>query len=196
MSDVINLTHYARQRDASANTSIASASVEGSWYRPVEATGTGGLLSASILRRLDVDSELGRFVGLAEDAIERLSTCQGLLGSGDALGADDQLLACKPLFAEMLMYRDLSDAVGLIVLKCFQVANSVKAIVDAKALPSALERALTRVCSAPFMTFEAACELADMIDASASLMPVPGMAPLASALAEAAQSTADAGDNG
>jgi hypothetical protein len=145
------------------------------------------MLSASVLRKLNVDSDLGRFVDLADDALERTITCQQLLGSGDAIGADDQFIACKPIFVEMLMFRNLSDAVGLIVLKCFQVASSVSAIVDARELPSVLERVLTRVRAAPFMSFEQACELADAIEAKAVLSPIPGFVELSNALSEASR---------
>jgi hypothetical protein len=136
---------------------------------------------------LDVDSELGKFVGLAQDAIERLTSCQDLLKAGDAIGADDQFIACKPLLTEMLMYRNLSDAVGLIVLKCFQIAGSVKVITDAGELPNVLERAITRVRAAPFMSFQEACALADAVEEQAILLPVPGLASVANALVAASE---------
>ncbi len=196
MTEIIDLAHFARPRAISANTSFASVpSEERSWYRPVDDVSPGGFLSAGVLRKLDIDSELGRFVGLAQDAIERLAACQLLLGSGDPIGADDQFIACKPILTEMLMYRDLSDAVGLIALKCLQIASSVKVIVDATALPSVLERVLTRVRAAPFMSFEEACALADVIEEKASLLPLPGLASLASALAEASAAPSDAVEN-
>jgi hypothetical protein len=103
----------------------------------------------------------------------------------DALGADDQFIACKPIFVEMLMFRNLSDAVGLIALKCFQVAASVKAVVDAPELPSVLERVLTRVRAAPFMSFKEACELADEIEKKTSLSAIPGVVEVSNELVEA-----------
>jgi hypothetical protein len=187
VSEVIDLASYAHRRQTSANTSSASAPPEdASWYRPVEpsASSSGPFLSAGILRKLDVDSELSRFVGLTDEALDRLTACQQLLAS-DPLGADDQFIGCKPVFVEMLMFRDLSDSVGLIALKCTQVAASVKAVVDAPELPSALERVLTRVRAAPFMSFEEACALADEIEGKAALTPVPGFVELSNELIEA-----------
>jgi hypothetical protein len=189
LTEVIDIAHYARPRDISANTAFAAASAgENSWYKPVAEVVTGeSFLSAGVLRKLDVDSELGRFVGLIDDALERLSECQQLLTSSDILGADDQFIACKPILIEMFMFRDLSDAVGLIVLKCFQVAASVRAIVDARELPGVLERVLTRIRAAPFMTFQQACVLADEIEAKSALSPVPGFVEVSNALVEASQ---------
>jgi hypothetical protein len=188
MSEVIDLAHFAQQRESSANTTfaVASSAHESAWYRQVEVFGGGSLLSAGVLRKLNIDSELGRFVGLVQDALERLSGCKMLWLAGDALGADDQFIACKPILTEMFMFRDLSDSVGLIVLKCFQVAASVRAIVDAPELPSVMERALTRVRSAPFMPFGEACALADEIESSAVLSEVPGFPELSNELVQAA----------
>lgn len=188
MSEVIDLAHFAQQRESSANTkfAVASSADESAWYRSAESFGEGSLLSAGVLRKLNVDSELGRFVGLAQDVLERLSDCKMLWLAGDALGADDQFIACKPILTEMFMFRHLSDSVGLIVLKCFQVAASVRAIVDAPELPSVLERALTRVRSAPFMPFDEACALADEIESSAVLSDVPGFPEVSNELIEAA----------
>lgn len=188
MSEVIDFAQFARQRDVGANTSFASTPIDQqSWYRPAEGSSTVGFLSAGVLRKLDVDSELGKFVGLAQDTIERLTICRELLRSGDPIGADDQFIACKPLLTEMLMYRNLSDAVGLIALKCFQIAGSVKVITEAGALPDVLERALTRVRAAPFMSFKEACALADAVEEQATLLPVPGLASVANALVDASE---------
>ena len=185
MSEVIDLANYAKRRQISANTSSVSASDEsGSWYRPAEEFSSGPFLSAGVLRKLDAESELSRFVTLTDVALDKLSMCQQLLAS-DPLGADDQFIGCKPVFIEMLMFRDLSDAVGLIALKCMQVAASVKAIVDAPELPPALVRVLARVRAAPFMRFEEACLLADEIEGKAALKPVPGFSELSNELIEA-----------
>jgi hypothetical protein len=194
---MVDLAHFARARDVSANTGFAAASTDQtSWYRPAsEFTTGGGSLSAAVLKKLNVDSELGRFLGLVQNAIERLSLCQQLIVSGDVLGADGQFIACKPLFVEMLMFRDLSDAVGLVVLKCLQIATSVKAIVDALELPSVLERTLTRVRMAPFMRFEEACALADEIEEKATLEAVPGFIELSNALVEAMDTPSDPTEN-
>jgi hypothetical protein len=195
MSEVIDLANYAKRRQTSTNTSPASAAAENaSWYRPVEEFSSGPFLSAGVLRKLDVESELSRFVGLANEALDRLSVCQRLLAS-DPLGADDQFIGCKPIFIEMLMFRDLSDAVGLIALKSMQVAASVKAVVDAPELPSVLERVLTRVRAAPFMSFEEACVLADEIEGKAALKPVPGFVELSNELIKASEATRDLVEN-
>ena len=187
MADVIDLAHYARRSEFAANTSFAAtARNPSSWYKGVDDFGDGVLLSANVLRKLDVDSDLGRFVGLVHEALERLSACQMLLPN-DAIAADDSFLACKPIFSEMLMFRDLSDPVGLIALKCFQVAASIKAIVDAPDLPVVLERALTRVRSAPFMKFEEACNLSDEIESAAHLVPLPGLIESSNELVESAE---------
>jgi hypothetical protein len=110
--------------------------------------------------------------------------------SEDFLAADDQFIACKPIFLEMLMFRDLRDTVGLIALKCFQLAGSVKAVTDTPALPSVLERALSRVRMAPFMKFEEACALSDELERVVTLGAVPGFAEISRALVEAANEPA------
>jgi hypothetical protein len=189
MTDIVDIAHYARARDIRDNTAFAAASVgENAWYKSTPLnSASDGYLSASVLRKLDHDSELGRFVGLIDLVLERCLECQHLMKSGDLLGADDQFIGCKPILTEMFMFRDLSDAVGLIVLKCLQVAASVAVIVDAPELPKVLERALTRVRAAPFMSFQQACSLSDDIEASASLSPLPGFFEVSNALVETFQ---------
>lgn len=186
MSDVIDLAKFAQARNESANTELANAAT-GEWYRRADAViGSGGSLSAAVLSRLDIDSELGRFLGLVQSVTERLVLCQDLMKLGDTIGADDEFIACKPLLTEMLMYRGLSDAVGLIVLKCLQIATSVKAIVDAPAMPPVLQRTLARVRMAPFMKFEEACTLVEEIEKATLLQPLPGLSEFSSALVDAA----------
>jgi hypothetical protein len=195
MAEVIDLAHFARRAEFAANTSFAAAPRDpSSWYKAVDEFGDGGFLSANVLRKLDVDSHLGRFVGLVQEALERLSLCQTLLPT-DAIAADDSFLACKPIFGELLMFRDLSDPVGLIALKCFQVAASIKAIVDAPDLPVVLERALTRVRAAPFMRFEEACYMADEIESVARLVPLPGLIESTNELVESAEASSGSAPN-
>jgi hypothetical protein len=126
--------------------------------------------------------------------LERLSVCKAFLSS-DPIAADDSFIACKPIFTELLMFRDLSDAVGLISLKCLQVAASVKAIVDAPELPAVLERALTRVRATPFMNFEEACMLADEIEGVVHLEPLPGLSETSNELVESAEASSGTGPN-
>lgn len=182
MSDVIvNLSDYTRR--AETMTVGASAPTDPMWTSD---TGSGagagaGLLNASVLRKLDNTSSLARLLSLAEEAMARLERCVFLLNSGDHLGADDQLMGCKRLFSEMLMFRNTSDAAGLLAVKFFQ-SSSIHAVTDAPALPSALLRALHRIWASPFMKFEEACDLADEIEEAAELSALPGYAEITTEL--------------
>lgn len=173
MSDVINLGDYAR-RQTEALTVGAAAPLDPMWSSDA-ASGevVGGLLNASVLRKLDNSSSLAQLLSLAEDAMARLGKCLVLLEAGDRLGADDQLMGCKRVFSEMLMFRNINDAVGLLVLKFFQGSN-VGAITDAPELPSVLLRGLHRMWASPFMKFEEASDLADEIEAAAVITALPG----------------------
>ena len=71
---------------------------------------------------------------MIEDALEELDRCISSLDAGDDFAADDMLMACKRTFSEMLMFRSVSDAIGLLTLKLFQAA-SVGVVIDNPQLP-------------------------------------------------------------
>jgi hypothetical protein len=65
------------------------------------------------------------------------------------------------------MLRDVSEAVGLISLRCLH-AVSTNVIKDTPDIASVMKRALTRLRATPFMEFDTAIEIADEIDIAAS----------------------------
>jgi hypothetical protein len=128
MSNVVRLSTYLRPLDAMGDTSLP---VEGrsEWVidRPRHSDGS---LSAGALQRLNPEAHLSRFLALASNAVAQLEVSKESLAVGDALRADDVLMGTKSILSELLMYRDLSDSIGLIVFKAFQATSAVKAITD------------------------------------------------------------------
>jgi hypothetical protein len=122
-------------------------------------------LAAATVLRLNPETDLSRFLTLAAAAIAEMEAVEQRLAVRDFIGADDKFLASKKTLTELLMYRDISDALGLVVMKCFHAAVNVQAITDAAMLPTLIKRSLQRVWSAPFMKFEAANEIVDQIEA-------------------------------
>jgi hypothetical protein len=145
---------------------------------------SSGHLSAQILRQIDPDTDLAKFFDLAAQAAAHLEDCVGLMALGDNLVADDKFMASKQIFAELLMYRDISDAVGLIALKCFQAATQTNAITELPNLPIIMVRALHRVWAAPYMNYEDACSLAEEIEKETGKLVVPSYNEIASELIE------------
>jgi hypothetical protein len=179
MGDVIDVSKYVRTDVPSANTPILAAAQE--WSRRDDFTGGGPTLGAATVLRLNSETDLSRFLGLAVAGIAQMERVEERLAANDFIGADDEFLASKKTLTELLMYRDISDALGLIVLKCFQAAASVHAITGAKSMPAVIKRALQRIWSAPFMKFETACEIADQIDTLGPFV-LPGYTELAAEL--------------
>ena len=181
-ANVLDLSSYLRKRDWSNATAtvVSSAYRDGGWTRadPV----ASGLLTASVLQRLDPDAELSRFLDVSSRALAGMEACLELLKARDFLGADDQLMATKAMLAELMMFREISDSVGLIALKCLQVASKVKAITDAPDVPEALRQALHRAWASPFMKFDEACDLADKIEDAAASLHLPGYVELTNEL--------------
>jgi hypothetical protein len=162
MSEVIELSSYLDRSEGRAVTPVSSeARHEWTFSGRTQAT---GFLNISALQRLEPDTQLSKFLALASEAISQIEMSEQRLLMGDALGADDELMATKNILSELLMYRDVSDAVGLVAFKCFEATSKVSAIVDVPLLPQKLKRALQRIWSAPFMNFDEACELASDIE--------------------------------
>jgi hypothetical protein len=134
----------------------------------------GGTLSARVLQKLDRNAQLSKFFELAANATSHINECIDLLEQQDNLAADDQFMAGKQIFAELLMFRDISDSVGLVLLRCFQAASQVRAVTDVPTLPRTILRVLNRISTAPFMNFEEACSLADEIEHAAGRLSMPG----------------------
>lgn len=177
MSNVIDIAHFIRKREASNATPLPSTQDQSSI-----AAQTVGTLDANTLQRLNPDAELSKFFALASKAIDQISASGKALLNNDPLLADDALMASKTLLSELLMYRNLSDAIGLVVFKCFQAVSAAKAVTDAPQLPEVLERALQIISAAPFMKFDEACELVNKIEEVASPLCTPGYHELANEL--------------
>jgi len=196
MSEVISLLPYLkRSGGAVANTEMTtvrqpvataaepaiSSGTELSWSTHERPTAEG-VLNASVLLRLDPDAELSRFLTLTREAIDVITSSQERLDAKDNLGADDRLMASKRVLSELLMYRDISDSIGLIVFKCFQAVCAAKAVTDAPRLVEALRHALEEIWAAPYLDFDRACEIVSEIESAGGVLALPGYNELANEL--------------
>jgi hypothetical protein len=194
MSEVINLLPYLkRSGSVAANTAMTSvrrsvatdaaisSGVEVAWS-PHERPTAENVLNASVLLRLDPDAELSKFLTRARETIDLIEASEERLNAKDNLGADDRLMASKRVLSELLMFREISDAIGLIVFKCFQAICAVKAVTDAPALPAALRQALEEIWAAPYLDFDHACEIVSKIETAAGLLAPHGYNELANEL--------------
>jgi hypothetical protein len=177
--NVVDIAQYIRHREASAQTmpSSVETSLPGgrvSSQSSSFASSEEGVLSARIYQTLDADPQLNRFFELNTQGMRLLEETLQLLKDGQLLLADDRFMACKRVFTELLVLRDISDSVGLIAMRCFQSAVKVQAITDVPNLPGALLRALHRMHIAPYMKFADACVVSDMIEAASSPLPLTG----------------------
>lgn len=175
MSDPISLSEFRYRRELTNSTALpvetqrsdATPAYQAPDDQIVSTTYVGDFLSAAVLRKLDPETELGRFLDVAARAIQAFNTCSQELSSGRNLGADDNLMAARQLLAELFMLRDISDAIGVIVLAALEATSKVVAIVDAPELPAACVTALSRLWAAPFMDFAEAAVLARAIQVAA-----------------------------
>lgn len=181
---VVDLANYARRREAAALITAAASSAvpEVSLWPAIGASASHGQLSAATLYRADPEGEVSIFLKICTQVLLDLEKVQAIIKLGDNLSADDLFMKTKQLFAELLMYRDISDSVGLVVLRCFQISSKVIAVTDFPELPEALLRALRRTWNAPFLEFGEACDLADNIEIAVSALSVPGYNEAAGAL--------------
>lgn len=185
MTEPVNLSEYARKRDLTTSTTLGvtagqTARYEYYEYRSAGDWGvgdveTGARLNAAALYKPNPDSELASYLRVAERAIAEIQSTQAFVRSGSLLSADDSFMGLKRTLAELLMFRTVSDSVGLVAMRCYQAALQVKVISDAGELPDTLARALHRVWGAPYLDFDEACSLADEIEAVATQIKVaPG----------------------
>ncbi len=170
MSEVINLSGYLRQTTPSQSTELPPLH---GWAEGQGVAVAGGL-NASALRRLDPKSEVGTFLTLAEELIRSLENAATALASRDNLLADNILITAKKVASELLMYRDISDAAGIIALKCFQALCEIKAIVDAPQSIEVMKHVVQRIWAAPFMAFDEASDLSSMIEDSVGGLTLAG----------------------
>lgn len=118
MAEVINFSRYASLRSSSGTQRAETAPDQETWFTSSESSNQGrDFLSPSALRKLDDQNPLGRLLELIEASLLRLEACLGFLAAGDNFAADDEFMGCKKLFSEMLMFRDTSEAVGLLSMK-------------------------------------------------------------------------------
>lgn len=171
MSEVIDLSSYMRQTNAGQGTSAPSS--EPDWAR-YETNSPIGNLDASALRKLDPESELAKFLNLSEDLIVRLESSSEALREKDNLLADDHLIAAKKLASELLMYRNLSDAIGIVALKIFQALCEIKSVVESPGSVDVMKQSLQRIWAAPFMAFDDAADLASAIEDSVGGLKLVG----------------------
>lgn len=180
MTDVVNIETYIRRSESAAPTPAQIGS--GHEWASNEPQYQGTLLNVAALQRLQPDTQLSRFLSIASRALAQAEVCDENIRAKDALGADDALMATKSVLEELLMYRDISDSVGLIAFKCFDATCKISMATDAPGLPTAVKRALQRIWSAPFMPFDEACKLADSIEESVGSLEVVGYAEIAAEL--------------
>jgi hypothetical protein len=176
MADVIELGKFAGMARTSSGTAPMNVqpSQDSRWSRSSDLDGSSQeFLSAAAVRKLDDESPIGRVLELIELTLQRLETCMQYLGQKEMFSGDDELMACKRLFSEMLMFRDVNDTIGLIAWTAYQ-ASQVTAITDAPMLPEVLHRVLTRLWASPFMRFEEACLLAEEIESAVLIAPAAG----------------------
>jgi hypothetical protein len=209
MTDVIDLAKWANRAEAAVSlplrtrtetfgyvTVSSGSAAEPYTERALSATVEAGslavggsharTLTAPDLYGTDLDTELSRLFSLSQEAINLLDTCVSDLAAGDNFGADDALMDCRRILAEMYVLRDISDAVGLLSLKCLQAASQL-AVTNAPRVPGVLIRVLSRLRTQPFMSFENASNLVDEIEAAVDVPPTPGYNDLASMLVEGAE---------
>jgi hypothetical protein len=178
MSDVVDLSAYLHRSAQSLSTEPPA--MQG--WTEGQSTATVGGLNASVLRRLDANSDVGIFITLAEDLIDHLEAAVTALADRDHLLADNIMISAKKVSSELLMYRDVSDAAGLVSLKCFQALCEIKAIVDAPEAIDVMARALRRIWAAPFMSFDEASDLSSTIEDSVGGLTLVGYNELANEL--------------
>ncbi len=179
-NNVVEMVSFIRRPEGSGATPLLPAADQ--YWIKQDRPQSAGTLNANVLQRLNPDAELSKFFTLASKAIGQMSACEEALLNKDPLAADDVSMASKITLSELLMYRDLSDAIGLVVFKCFQAASAVKAVTDAPQLPETLKRALQRILASPFMKFEEACDIVAKIEEVASPLNLPGYDELANEL--------------
>jgi hypothetical protein len=188
MADVIDLAHFLHKRELASSTYLPELGKTD--YHSITETDSeikrsvGSSIAATRLYGSDENTELGRFFIIAADAISVLEDCAELLRTSQNLAADDRLMASKALFAELYILRDVSEAAGLISLKCLQASCKTKAITDAPELIVAMLHALRLLRNAPFMKFDVASELASKIEEAAGPLNLPGFNELSMALIE------------
>jgi hypothetical protein len=175
MADVIELGKFAGMARTSSGTTPMNVEPlqDGRWSRSSDLDGSRQFLSAAAVRKLDDESPIGRVLELIELTLQRLETCLQYLGQKELFSGDDELMACKRLFSEMLMFRGVNDSIGLIAWTAYK-ASQVTAITDAPMVPEVLHRVLTRLWASPFMRFEDACLLAEEIESAVSVAPAAG----------------------
>ena len=72
---------------------------------------SSGRLAAAAVLRLEPETDLGRFLACSSDAIASMEQVEEYLAARDFIAADDCLVSSKERLAELLIYRDISDAV-------------------------------------------------------------------------------------
>lgn len=180
MNSVTNINEYMR-RSEKAETTIAPTASTGWTVVSEYPAGGEGFLSAGVVRKINPDAELSKLLELIADTLAAIEDCKSFLRS-DPFSADNKFMAIKALTSELLMFRDISDAIGLLLMKCFQVASKITTITDAPRIPDALANVLTRLWSAPFMDFLDACSIADKLEKTAGLVVLPSYHSLAAEL--------------
>jgi len=176
MADVIDLGKFAGMARTASGTdavNVQASEETGSWTRSTNISGSAGFLSAAAVRKLDDESPIGKMLELVERILKRLEICMEHLNQQEMFSSDDELMACKRLLSELLMFREVNDSVGLIAWTAYQ-ASQVEAITDAPALPEVLHRVLTRLWSSPFMRFDEACLLVEEIEGAVPVAPASG----------------------
>ncbi len=187
MSNVIELSKFAAQREISRTETARPENTQLGEVWAVRETKnlfTPGLSLAASKIYQDPSPELERFFHITNDIIQRLNHCDLLLAAGETFAADDEILGIKALFVELYMLRAISEAVGMISLKCLQLLTILIAITDIPEIASKLQFIIRRLRHAPFMSFLEASRLVDEIEASSGKLYLPGYGAFTSELLE------------
>ncbi len=134
----------------------------------------GGVLSAQVLRKLNPDSDLARLFDVTSQIVQEAEECEVLLNDSQNIEADARLLSIKVLLTELFMFRDLSEAAGIVSFSALECISKVATVTDSPNLVPALANAFKRLWAAPFMPIGETSSLCQSMERAVSGASLPG----------------------
>lgn len=190
MTNIVKITEFTHKKQLELSTplgtSINSEHAEVRFQERVRQRAVGDQIPAGSLYGDDDETELGKFFELTNRAIKLIDEACRYLEDGENFAADDSLMAFKVATSEMFVLREVSDAAGLLSLKCFQAATAIDAVNLNPGLLRVLRSVLGQLWAAPFMPFERAAALSKKIENACNIPALPGYNDLAKALIQEA----------
>jgi hypothetical protein len=188
--NIVDLSEHRRTVSGSFGTSAATSNLSAEqryYYSNDESVfdtgGVRGVLGAAVLRRIDPDASIARLLDVTTGAISKTESCMQLLQERDYFNADDMLMSVKQSLAELFMFRNGRDGLGLVVSTAIQAISGNLAITDSPDLPRTIHSALLKLYARPNLKFEEAIEVSDAIEQACGRDGVvPGYNDLAAAL--------------